>query len=96
MSAYSANPSRLWRSAEVDHHVPLFRVWSENRDLRWPKLLDFWDLPNLQVHQVAWIATKIGLPAFCAAAKWNGLVSVVKCGCNKNGACGGGKERGAS
>jgi hypothetical protein len=40
---------RLWRSAEVDHRVPLFRVWSENRDLPWPKLLDFWGLPNLQV-----------------------------------------------
>jgi len=23
--------------------------WSENRDLPWPKLLDFWGLPNLQV-----------------------------------------------
>jgi hypothetical protein len=40
---------RLWKSAEVDHRVPLFRVWSEHRDLRWPKLLDFWGLPNLQV-----------------------------------------------
>ena len=40
---------RLWRSAEVDHRVPLFRVWSEHRDLLWPKLLDFWGLPNLQV-----------------------------------------------
>jgi len=40
---------RLWKSAEVDHRVPLFRVWSEHRDLGWPKLLDFWGLPNLQV-----------------------------------------------
>jgi hypothetical protein len=40
---------RLWKNAEVDHRVPLFRVWSEHRDLRWPKLLDFWGLPNLQV-----------------------------------------------
>src|SRR6516165_3311420 len=40
---------RLWKSAEVDHRVPLFRVWSEHRDLPWPKLLDFWGLPNLQV-----------------------------------------------
>ena len=40
---------RLWKSAEVDHRVPLFRVWSEYRDLPWPKLLDFWGLPNLQV-----------------------------------------------
>jgi hypothetical protein len=37
---------RLW---EVDHRVPLFRVWSEHRDLPWPKLLDFWGLPNHQV-----------------------------------------------
>jgi hypothetical protein len=40
---------RLWRSAEVDHRIPLFRVWSEHRDLPWPKLLDFWGFPNLQV-----------------------------------------------
>ena len=40
---------RLWKSAEVDHRVPLFRVWRENRDVPWPKLLDFWGLPNLQV-----------------------------------------------
>jgi len=25
---------RLWKSAEVDHRVPLFRVWSEHRDTR--------------------------------------------------------------
>jgi hypothetical protein len=24
-------------------------VWSEHRDLLWPKLLNFWGLPNLQV-----------------------------------------------
>ena len=40
---------RLWKSAEVDHCVPLFRVWGEHRDVSWPKLLDFWGLPNLQV-----------------------------------------------
>jgi hypothetical protein len=40
---------RLWRTAEVDHRVPLFRVWSEHRDAQWPELLDFWGLPNLQV-----------------------------------------------
>ena len=40
---------RLWRDAEVDHRVPLFRVWREHRDAPWPKLLDFWGLPNLQV-----------------------------------------------
>ena len=40
---------RLWKSAEVDHRFPLFRVWKEYRDTPWPKLLEFWGLPNLQV-----------------------------------------------
>ena len=40
---------RLWKSAEVDHRIPLFRVWKEYRDTPWPKLLDFWGLPNLQI-----------------------------------------------
>ena len=39
---------RLWKSAEVDHRVPLFQVWSEHRDTPWPALLAFWGLPNLQ------------------------------------------------
>jgi hypothetical protein len=40
---------RLWRNAEIDHRVPLFRVWSEHRNTAWPALLDYWGLPNLQV-----------------------------------------------
>jgi len=40
---------RLWKDAEVYHRVPLFRVWSDHRDVPWPQLLDFWGLPNLQV-----------------------------------------------
>jgi hypothetical protein len=40
---------RLWKDAEVDHRVPLFRVWSDHPDMPWPTLLDFWGLPNLQV-----------------------------------------------
>jgi hypothetical protein len=40
---------RLWKTAEVDHRVPLFRVWREHRDMPWPSLLGFWGLPNLQV-----------------------------------------------
>jgi hypothetical protein len=40
---------RLWGNAEVDHSVPLFRVWSEYRGTPRPRLLDFWGLPNLQV-----------------------------------------------
>ena len=31
----------MWRNAEVDHRVPLFRVWSEHRDTPWPGLLNF-------------------------------------------------------
>ena len=34
---------------EVDHRIPLFRVWNEYRGAPWPKVLDFWGLPNLQV-----------------------------------------------
>jgi hypothetical protein len=40
---------RLWRAAEVDHRVPLFRVWRDHRDLAWPALLAFWGVPNLRV-----------------------------------------------
>ena len=40
---------RLWKTAEVDHRVPLFRVWGEHRDKAWPSLLEFWGVPNLQV-----------------------------------------------
>jgi len=40
---------RLWKTAEIDHRVPLFRVWAERRDTPWPALLSYWGLPNLQV-----------------------------------------------
>jgi hypothetical protein len=40
---------RLWKTAEVDHRVPLYRVWREHRDAPWPRLLGYWGLPNLQV-----------------------------------------------
>jgi hypothetical protein len=40
---------RLWKDAEVDHRVPLFRVWRDHRNEGWPKLLSYWGLPNLQV-----------------------------------------------
>jgi len=40
---------RLLTSAEVDHRMPLFRVFKERRELPWPQLLGFWGLPNLQV-----------------------------------------------
>lgn len=40
---------RLWKTAEIDHRVPLFQVWREKRDTPWPALLGYWGLPNLQV-----------------------------------------------
>lgn len=40
---------RLLRTAEVDHRVPLFRVWRECRDRPWPELLGFWGVGNLQM-----------------------------------------------
>jgi hypothetical protein len=40
---------RLITGAEVDHRIPLHRVWYERRGDEWPSLLAFWGLPNLQV-----------------------------------------------
>jgi hypothetical protein len=40
---------RLWKNAEVDHRVPLYRVWSEHRDAPCADLLNYWGLPNLQI-----------------------------------------------
>jgi hypothetical protein len=40
---------RLWKSAEVDHRIPLFQVWAEYRTAPWPELLRYWGLPNLQL-----------------------------------------------
>ena len=41
--------TRLLRGAEVDHRVPLHRVWRDHRDEPWPLLLRFWGRPNLRV-----------------------------------------------
>jgi len=41
--------ARLWKTSEVDHRVPMFRVWRDHRDTDWPTLLGYWGLPNLQV-----------------------------------------------
>jgi hypothetical protein len=41
--------ARLLAAAEVDHRVPLFKVWRDHRDAGWPALLSFWGVPNLQV-----------------------------------------------
>lgn len=40
---------RLLRTAEVDHCLPLYRVWRDHRHTPWPRLLRFWGWPNLQV-----------------------------------------------
>ncbi|MBX9740556.1 MAG: hypothetical protein K2X62_10805 [Beijerinckiaceae bacterium] len=40
---------RLLKSGEVDHRMPLYRVWRERKDTAWPDLLAFWGAPNLQV-----------------------------------------------
>ncbi len=40
---------RLWKTAEIDHCVPLFQVWAERRDEPWPVLLGYWGAPNLRV-----------------------------------------------
>lgn len=45
----AATGKRLSRTAEVDHQVPLFRVWREHRDAPWPVLLGYWGTGNLQV-----------------------------------------------
>ena len=44
-----ATGERLLKNAEVDHHVPLFKVWRDDRDRPWPALLAFRGVPNLQV-----------------------------------------------
>jgi hypothetical protein len=40
---------RLTGGAEVDHRVPLHRVWQERGAYEWPSMLSFWGVPNLQV-----------------------------------------------
>lgn len=39
---------RLPRDADVDHAVPLYRVWRDERDRPWPVLLAYWGFPNLR------------------------------------------------
>ena len=44
-----AQTGRRLKTAEIDHRVPLFRVWREHLDTPWPALLSYWGVPNLQV-----------------------------------------------
>jgi spore coat protein A len=48
-NGFAQTGGRLWKTAEIDHRVPLFCVWRERRDTPWPELLSYWGLPNLQV-----------------------------------------------
>ena len=45
----AATGRRLRKDAEIDHRVPLYRVWREHRETPWPALLDYWGVGNLQV-----------------------------------------------
>jgi hypothetical protein len=59
----AASGKRLFKTAEVDHRVPLYRVWREHRDDPWPTLLGFWGAPNLQVVNRVVHVEKCGLEA---------------------------------
>jgi len=54
---------RLAKTAEVDHTVPLFRVWREHRETAWPELLAYWGVPNLRVINRAAHAAKCAAEA---------------------------------
>ena len=63
----AATGGRLWKTAEIDHRVPLFRVWREYRDTPWPELLSYWGVPNLQV-----INRDVHAAKCAGEAKWRG------------------------
>ena len=65
----TASGKRLLKTAEVDHRVPLYRVWREHRDAPWPALLAFWGTPNLQVVNRTVHAEKCGQEAGERAAR---------------------------
>jgi hypothetical protein len=45
----AATGARLFRTAEIDHRVPLFSVWRGRDAHAWPAILAYWGAPNLQV-----------------------------------------------
>ena len=55
--------TRLLRTGEVDHRVPLYQVWRDHRDTPWPALLAFWGTPNLQVINKGGHLSKSGVEA---------------------------------
>ena len=59
----SETGKRLLRTAEVDHRIPLYRVWREHRDAPWSTLLRFWGGPNLQVVNRSVHVSKCGAEA---------------------------------
>lgn len=60
---------RLFKTAEVDHRVPLYRVWREHRAAPWPELLGYWGAPNLQVVNRVVHVAKCGAEAGERAAR---------------------------
>lgn len=55
--------TRLLRTAEVDHRLPLYSVWRDHRDRPWPDLLGFWGAPNLQIINALAHRRKSGIEA---------------------------------
>jgi hypothetical protein len=60
---------RLLKTAEIDHRVPLFQVWREQRHAPWPTLLGYWGTPNLQVINRAAHAAKCAAEASYRGAR---------------------------
>ena len=68
---------RLLRSGEVDHRVPLHRVWRDHRETSWPQLLAFWGAPNLQVINRDAHASKSVIEARHRTEATKGTVSIL-------------------
>jgi hypothetical protein len=66
---------RLLRTAEIDHRVPLYRVWREHRTQPWPNLLSYWGASNLQVITRDAHLRKCAAEARERSAYWNGYGS---------------------
>lgn len=63
---------RLLRGAQIDHRLPLYRVWREHRDRPWPELLAFWGAPNLAAVNRGAHVVKCGAEALERAARRRG------------------------
>jgi hypothetical protein len=72
---------RLWKNAEVDHRIPLFRVWKEYRDVPWAeatRLLGHAKPPGNQsrrpCHEMRHRGTR---PTSCKLSRGAGLMSAL-------------------